>query len=241
MITPYGHGDTGQAFPLYLTVVAGLLFLALAYLAVGQAAVNRGGAQTAADAAALAAAQKTRDQLAGVWAEDVLDPTKWQDVFAGVGAGDFCWRADQLAAANHAQVQGCAQDLLSYTVDVRTDEPVGDSVIPGTENTRSRATARAVIEPLCTFQLPGGDTGSGGNGGTGGDTGGTGNGGTGGGAGKAGDGGDGGKAGDGKDGKDSGDKTLPTLTCKDRDWQLDPKHLTDLPGPQDLFDVHLAG
>ena len=57
--------DDGQAFPIYITVVGGLLFLAFAYFAVGQAAVNRNGAQTAADAAALAAAQEARDQLAG--------------------------------------------------------------------------------------------------------------------------------------------------------------------------------
>ena len=86
-------------------MVAGLLFLALAYLAVGQAAVNRGGAQTAADAAALAAAQNTRDQLAGKWLEDLLDPTKWQDIFDGkVAVDNPCWRAGQLAAANDAKL-----------------------------------------------------------------------------------------------------------------------------------------
>jgi hypothetical protein len=33
---------------------------------------------------------------------------------------------------------------------------------------------------------------------------------------------------------------LPRLTCKDRDWDLDPEHLADLPEPHDLFDVHLV-
>ena len=33
---------------------------------------------------------------------------------------------------------------------------------------------------------------------------------------------------------------LPTLTCDDGKWTLDPEDLTDLPGPEDLFDVHLA-
>ncbi|MGV9241848.1 pilus assembly protein TadG-related protein, partial [Streptomyces nigra] len=60
MRRPHRRGDTGQAFPIYITVAAGLLFLAFAYLAVGQAAANRNGAQTAADAAALAAALDTR-------------------------------------------------------------------------------------------------------------------------------------------------------------------------------------
>jgi hypothetical protein len=130
-------------------VVAGLLFLALAYLAVGQAAVNRGGAQTAADAAALAAAQDTRDQLADMWVAVVRDPTKWQPIFDGAGASSFCWRADQLAAENDAEVRNCSPDLLAYSVEVRTDKTVGDSVVPGTAGVQSTAHARAVIEPLC--------------------------------------------------------------------------------------------
>ncbi|MFG2604388.1 pilus assembly protein TadG-related protein [Streptomyces sp. NPDC048514] len=141
--------DAGQAFPIYITVVAGLLFLALAYLAVGQAAVNRGGAQTAADAAALAAAQDTRDQLAGMWVAVVRDPARWRAIFDGAGAGSFCWRADELAAQNDAEVRRCSPDMLAYSVDVRTNKTVGDSVVPGTEGVRSTAHARAVIEPLC--------------------------------------------------------------------------------------------
>ncbi|OLZ71058.1 hypothetical protein AV521_12460 [Streptomyces sp. IMTB 2501] len=140
--------DAGQAFPIYITVVAGLLFLALVYLAVGQAAVNRSSAQTAADAAALAAAQKTRDQLAGKWVDDVGDPTKWQAIFEGDGAVDFCWRADELAAQNDATAD-CRPGRLSYAVDATTIKPVGDSVVPGTEKRHSRAHAIAVIEPLC--------------------------------------------------------------------------------------------
>jgi putative Flp pilus-assembly TadE/G-like protein len=175
-------------------VVAGLLFLALAYLAVGQAAANRNGAQTAADAAALAAAQNTRNQLTDKWLENVRDPAKWQDIFDGNGGLDSCWRANELAAWNDAKVNGCDWDgIFRYTVDVQTNKPVGDSVVPGTEHTKAEASATAVIEPLC---MPGGD---------------------------------------------AGDNTLPQLKCKDgREWDLDPDHLTDLPGPEDLFDVHLA-
>jgi hypothetical protein len=193
------YGDAGQAFPIYIMVVAGLLFLAFAYLAVGQAAASRNGAQTAADAAALAAAQDTRDQLADKWVEVVLDPTKWQDIFDGYAPGLTlsCGRADQLAAQNAAHVDagGCSQDVLSYTVEVASDEPVGDSIVPGTEGMYAKASAKAVIEPLCTFELPGAD---------------------------------------------AGDDVLPQLTCKDRDWELDPDDLTVLPEPEDLFDVHLA-
>jgi hypothetical protein len=141
-------------------VVAGLLLLAFAYLAVGQAAANRNSAQTAADAAALAAALDTRDALADEWVENVLDPAKWQAIFDGEGVPfDGCGRAHQLAAQNEASaVCGATPGLPpGYTVDVETNEPVGDSVIPGTETMHSKATATAVIEQLCTVPPPGED------------------------------------------------------------------------------------
>jgi hypothetical protein len=150
----YG-GDSGQAFPIYITVVAGLLFLAFAYLAVGQAAGTRNEAQTAADAAALAAALEVRDQLAGEWLENLKDPAAWEGIFNGeVQVADACWRAHQLAARNDAHVQGCGTEgPLGYRVDVETDEPVGDSVVPGTEGMYAKASAKAVVEPRCTFEL----------------------------------------------------------------------------------------
>ncbi|OIK05180.1 hypothetical protein BIV23_15025 [Streptomyces monashensis] len=158
MISP--RNDAGQAFPIYITVVAGLLFLALAYLAVGQASVNRSGAQTAADAAALAAAQNTRDQLAGAWVKVLLDPTKWQDILDGRAGiddpGAPCGRAQVLAAQNDARLSACSSpELLKYRADVETNKSVGHSVVPGTENVRSSAHAVAEMEPLCTFKLPG--------------------------------------------------------------------------------------
>jgi uncharacterized membrane protein len=137
-------------------VVAGLLFLALAYLAVGQAAVNRSGAQTAADAAALAAAQDVRDQLAAQWTKVLNDPTQWQAIFEGrAPVDDPCGRARALAAQNDARVNACfSPELLMYRADVTTNKSVGRSVVPGSENFKSKATATAEIEPLCTFELP---------------------------------------------------------------------------------------
>jgi hypothetical protein len=181
-------------------VVAGLLFLAFAYLAVGQAAANRNGAQTAADAAALAAALDTRDEITDKWVENILDPTKWQDIFDGVGV-DFngCERADQLAAQNDATRLSCQSVpglYPGYEVEVKTDKTVGDSIVPGVEGKQSTEIAKAVIEPICEFELPG-------------------------------------------QGADA--DVLPELTCDDGVvWPLDPDNLTDLPGPEDLFDVHLA-
>jgi hypothetical protein len=159
---PSRYGDAGQAFPIYITVVGGLLFLAFAYFAVGQAAANRNGAQTAADAAALAAAQDRRDQLAGAWVKDVLEPAKWQAIFEGTadGLSPSCWRAYQLAEQNDARVNNCGPEgPLGFTVEVETNKSVGESVVPGTADRKSDATATAVIEPLCDFDFPAGDAG----------------------------------------------------------------------------------
>ncbi|MFH8800179.1 pilus assembly protein TadG-related protein [Streptomyces sp. NPDC017936] len=198
-------------------VVAGLLFLAFAWLAVGQAAANRNGAQTAADAAALAAAQDTRDQLADAWVENVRDPAVWQRIFEGDAEGivDSCWRASELAAQNDAAVDGCHADgLLGYTVTVETNKTVGDSIVPGTESMKSTESASAVIEALCTFEPPveGGGTEPPAEGGE-----------------------------TEPPAEGAEDDELPQLTCEGGGtWTPDPEDPTGLPEPQDLFDVHLA-
>ncbi|MEU0336950.1 pilus assembly protein TadG-related protein [Streptomyces sp. NPDC006193] len=142
--------------------MAGLLFLALAYLAVGQASVNRSGAQTAADAAALAAAQEARDQLTGLWLDELRDPAKWGDILGGKAPiDDPCWRAGQLAAQNDARLDGCVPlPPLRYKTEVTTNKSVGDSVVPATEDIHSTASAVAEIQPLCTFPPLGEDSGS---------------------------------------------------------------------------------
>ncbi|MFJ9660715.1 pilus assembly protein TadG-related protein [Streptomyces griseoflavus] len=149
-------GDAGQAFPIYIVVVGGLLFLAFAYFAVGQAAANRNDAQTAADAAALAAAQDRREKLADALTKSINDPTAWAEIFAGYvpGIGPSCWRAYQLAAQNDATAFCTPSGPLSFTVEAVTNGTVGESIVPGTENKRSRAVATAVIEPRCDFKLP---------------------------------------------------------------------------------------
>ncbi|MFE6196515.1 pilus assembly protein TadG-related protein [Streptomyces sp. NPDC057838] len=160
-MSPRKYGDAGQAFPIYITVVGSLLFLAFAYFAVGQAAVNRNGAQTAADAAALAAAQDRRDVLAGAWVQNLLDPNKWRDIFEGNdgAGGSSCGRAHQLAAQNDARVVNCTEGLLRITVEVETNKSVGDSIIPGTEERKSNAFATAVIDSRCDFKPPAADPG----------------------------------------------------------------------------------
>ncbi|MFD5294228.1 pilus assembly protein TadG-related protein [Streptomyces mutabilis] len=148
-------GDAGQAFPIYITVVGGLLFLALAYFAVGQAAATRSEAQTAADAAALAAALETRDQLADQWLANILEPDSWQEIFDGKApVTSSCWRAHELAASNDASVTCQPDGLLGYTVVAETDETVGDTIVPGTEEQKASETAKAVIDARCSFELP---------------------------------------------------------------------------------------
>lgn len=52
----------------------------------------------------------------------------------------------------------CGPDgLLGYRVAVQANKPIGSSVVPGTADRRAHASATAVIEPLCTFELPGED------------------------------------------------------------------------------------
>jgi hypothetical protein len=190
------HGDAGQAFPIYITVVGGLLFLALAYFAVGQAAATRSEAQTAADAAALAAALETRDQLADQWLTNILEPGSWQDIFDGEApVSNACWRAHELAARNDASVTCQPDGLLGYTVVAETNGSVGDTIVPGTEDQKATESATAVIAARCSFELPVEEA--------------------------------------------SGD-VLPTLFCKSTEWELKPDDLSNLPQPEDLFDVHLA-
>ncbi|WP_407550167.1 pilus assembly protein TadG-related protein [Streptomyces sp. Pv4-95] len=222
--------DAGQAFPLYIVAVGGLLFLALAFFAVGQAAATRNGAQTAADAAALAAGQKYRDQLSTALLDAIRgggDASAWEELLNGRGvpSAAACAAADWFAGENDAAVSACTPDSwpTSFAVTVKTRNTVGDSVIPGTENRHASATAQSVVGPRCTIDAPPSDDG---------DT-------TGGTAGKDGEDGKGDPA--GKDGEDEGDKPSPvTLLCDGKSVPLDPDTPHDLPDASDLFSVRLA-
>ncbi len=216
-------GDRGQALPVYITVIGALLFLAFAYFAVGQAAATRGGAQTAADSAALAAAQdrggQIRDALLRALGPGGSGPVGrlLDGVFPGLV--DSCGHARKFALANRAHTVDCAAVPGGYRVRVVTDYTVGRSVVPGTEHTHGHATATAVTTPLCRWRPnphapsaapsasasaqppPGpGPSGSPGGGGT----------------------------------------PAGTLVCRDGTWTVDPSHLGDFPSVADLFSVHLT-
>ncbi|MFI5657165.1 pilus assembly protein TadG-related protein [Streptomyces sp. NPDC051684] len=155
------RSDRGSTLPIYIWLTAILLFAAFAFFAFAQAASARNGAQSAADGAALAAAQSERDELM-LGLGDALnggddDWLDWLDgmAFKGNGAGAA---AARLAAANDAQVVGGPSErdvdgYPGYWVEVEALDAVGDTIIPGTENQRAKAHATAVVKPRCDVPL----------------------------------------------------------------------------------------
>ncbi|MER7984273.1 pilus assembly protein TadG-related protein [Streptomyces noursei] len=211
--------DAGQTLPIYVVAIGGLLFLALAFFAVGQAAATRNGAQTAADAAALAAGQKYRDDLRkefldGLRGGGPADPAAWEELLAGRGVPSdaACENAGWFAGRNDAAVSSCTPDSwpTSFAVTVKTRHAVGDSVIPGTGNTHAEAAAKAVVAPRCTVGPPAGGPTA--------------------------------RPAPSPGGTD-GPAPAPaprTLTCDGKGWTLDPDRPQDLPTAADLFSVRLA-
>ncbi|NBE51238.1 pilus assembly protein TadG-related protein [Streptomyces boluensis] len=149
--------DRGSTLPLYVWLVAILLFVAFVFFVFAKGAVARNGAQSAADAAALAAAQEVRDELTDGFL-DGLEAGDWEDWLNGEDfIGDGRGAASDLAAANDASLTsldtGFLNDNPSFEARVETNYTVGESLIPGTENTRAKAGATAVIEPRCTVDV----------------------------------------------------------------------------------------
>ncbi|HEY9367083.1 pilus assembly protein TadG-related protein [Streptomyces sp.] len=211
------HREAGQAAPLYIAAVVGLLFLALMFFAFGQADVSRNKTQTAADAAALAAAQESRDDLDDALREHIIarDVAWLAALFANGNVPerkDGCWGSPRFARANDAEQLRCNKlwdGRWGVTVDVRAKKPVGKSIVEGTEREHAESKATAVVEFRCTFEPP--ETG------------------------KPEDGDD--------DDKGKGNDKLPTLgglECDGKDWEIDPGNLDLLPGMADLFNVRLA-
>lgn len=138
-------------------VVGGLLFLAFIYFAFAQAAVARNGAQSAADAASLAAAQDARDELMKGFEGSIGDADKWIEWILAEGDPGLGYdaAARRLAGANDADLLGGVEPRflngnLAFDAHVKTRYTMGDSAIPGTETKKAQAKATAVIEPRCT-------------------------------------------------------------------------------------------
>lgn len=142
---------------LYVWLTGITLFAAVAFFVFAQAASARNGAQSAADAAALAAAQDSRDELMTGVRGAVGQDGHWLDwlkgdLFRGAGATAA---AERLAAENDAKVISVDQRQVNgfpgYQVAIETRYTVGNSIIPGTETKHARAVATAVVQPRCTF------------------------------------------------------------------------------------------
>ncbi|MCB5170075.1 pilus assembly protein TadG-related protein [Streptomyces bambusae] len=142
--------DRGQAFPIYMWMVASLLFVALAFFAVGQAGAARNNAQGAADAAALAGAQKIRDTVPWSNLGD-LKWEDWEDILDGRGlrAEGACTAASAFAAENQAVVQECDALPVEVWVRVQNAKGLGRSVVPGVSSTKATAQAAAEVKPRC--------------------------------------------------------------------------------------------
>lgn len=140
-----------------------LLFASLAFFAFSQAAFARNGAQSAADAAALAAAQEARDTLVLDLGDAIGTDDNWLDWLDLPGdvvipPDGPSAAAQALAADNDASAPDGAQRVVvdgypGFHVAVVTNYTVGDSIIPGTENIQARAEATAVIQPRCEFDV----------------------------------------------------------------------------------------
>ncbi|MFD4113454.1 pilus assembly protein TadG-related protein [Streptomyces niveus] len=209
--------ETGQAAPIYIAMVTGLLFLALAFFAVGQAGATRNGAQSGADAAALAAAQESRDDFGIELLANFFNPGYLDDVFNGSPIGRFvgCEEAGHLAEQNDAQVKsgnGCraaSGGRWGFTVDVETQDTMGDSILPGTEDKPGQATATAIVVPRCEFRPAVED-------------------------------GDEGEDSEPEEGEEEEEPSLPgELICNGKPLDLDPENLV-LPDMSVLFSVRLA-
>lgn len=148
-----GSRDRGQVLPFYVAMMGCLLFAALAFVVVGMAGATRSDAQGAADAAALAAAQEVRDNAFRGRNLLALTPEEWEEIIRGrrFDTEGACAKASAFADTNDATAE-CDFDVPEFTVAVTTNDTVGDSVIPGTENVHARATATALIEPRCSLQ-----------------------------------------------------------------------------------------
>ncbi|MEU6891827.1 pilus assembly protein TadG-related protein [Streptomyces sp. NPDC046557] len=146
--------DRGQAFPIYVVVIAGMLFAVLAYFTISKAGIVRSSAQGAADAAALAAAREARDNLMSGVDLATLTPEDWEQVLQGnrfeSGPGP-CGAAADFAAKNDATTS-CSRTGLRFTARTKTNGTVGDSVVPGASGHHGTAFATAEIVPRCRIK-----------------------------------------------------------------------------------------
>lgn len=145
----------GQMLPLIVVVLFAIVAVGVLTVQIGRAAVLRSDAQTAADAAALAAVRNIRDQLAAMVARTGTSSFELIDDRAVYAA------AAAYAARNHAHLTGGPQRSgADVRVWVATEKTQGPDAPSGQEDSRGRARARARLELSPIFSSGGGGGGA---------------------------------------------------------------------------------
>jgi hypothetical protein len=143
---------------MYGAVITALLFLAFAFFAVAQAAAVRNAGQSAADAAALAAAQDDRERFFDGFLDAVHGDDDWQNWLhlTEVVSPSGCGAAADFAGRNDSDVVACEPVLRhgdpGYTVRIRTRFDTGDTFLPGADHRHGEAEATAVVRPRCDLE-----------------------------------------------------------------------------------------
>ncbi|MFI6646201.1 pilus assembly protein TadG-related protein [Streptomyces sp. NPDC050529] len=144
------RSEAGQAAPLYITAVTGLLFLALVFFAFGEADVQRNGAQTAADATALASAKDSRKLLKFDLMAHVMDRGFYTEVFNTPYVGmDGCTTGRAFGRMNDATSVDChpVGDMRwGYEVELKSKKGMSANLVPGTKGKQASAEAVAVLD-----------------------------------------------------------------------------------------------
>jgi hypothetical protein len=150
--------ETGQMLPVVVMVMLGIVGLGLVAVQIGKATVLRSDAQTAADAAALAAVREVRNQLAqqvaatGTSSFELID-----DVRVNAMAADY-------AAKNEAHL---TRPVQRHGADVRvwvtTNHKLGPGAGKASEDEDGEARARARLELVPVFSYGGGGASGGGS------------------------------------------------------------------------------
>ncbi|MET8553741.1 pilus assembly protein TadG-related protein [Streptomyces sp. NPDC004959] len=143
--------------PLFVWATAAILFVAFAFFAFAQAALGRNGAQSAADAAALAAAQKEREQLTDGFVAALEQDGDWGRWLDGLGndAVDLSPAAARLASSNDATLENLQRvdTAVGPGVHVRVvrKSGLGSNVAVAVQGKRAHAEATAAVKPLCAL------------------------------------------------------------------------------------------
>ena len=152
--------EQGQILPGLVMLMLAILASGMLAFKIGKAAVLRSGAQTAADAAALAGAKNVRDQLiAQMTTTGTTDLQRINKQLVTIAAANY-------ARKNDARIEKVTVEGADVRAWVNTDEKID----PPKETREGKASARARVE-LLTFQALGlnfgGGAAVGGGGGTG--------------------------------------------------------------------------